>query len=66
MDSFKLHMYPLGDTVCGATSVPTRYLTYTCTQKLPTYLVRAMTWMVMGRLHKVLCGCMIASSHSCY
>jgi len=26
MDSFKPHMYPLGDKVHGATSVPTRYL----------------------------------------
>ena len=64
MESFKLYMYPSGDTVSGATSVTTGYLTYTSTQKLPTYLVRAVTWMVM-RLHKILCWCMIASSHSC-
>lgn len=32
---------------------------------LSTYLIRAWAWMVMGRLYKDLCWCMIATSHSC-
>lgn len=43
METFKLHTYPSGGKVSGATLVPAECLVYRYTKKLPTYLVRAMT-----------------------